>query len=50
VGDFYETVGFDAVLMVQYAGLNPMGQKLPKAGCPKQASLGAFFNPVVLRL
>lgn len=33
VGEFYETVGLDAVLLVQYAGLNPMGNKA-KAGCP----------------
>ena len=35
VGDFYETWGFDAVMLVEHAGLNPMGQKLPRAGCPK---------------
>lgn len=46
VGDFYESIGFDAVLMVQYAGLNPMGQKLPKAGCPKQVrSSYQVFEP-----
>lgn len=36
-GDFYEAVGTDAVLLVQFAGLNPMGSKRPpRAGCPKQ--------------
>lgn len=36
-GDFYEAVGIDAVLLVQFAGLNPMGRrKPPQAGCPKQ--------------
>ena len=25
VGDFYEAVGVDAVVLVQFAGLNPMG-------------------------
>eukprot|EP00899_Mesostigma_viride_P008353 jgi/Mesvir1/17519/Mv08772-RA.2 len=34
-GEFYEVVGFDAVLMVQYAGLNPMGTSVPRAGCPR---------------
>ena len=35
VGEFYETMGTDAVLLVQYAGLNPMGQgDPPRAGCP----------------
>ena len=37
VGEFYETWGFDAVVLVQHAGLNPMGQAgVPRAGCPKQ--------------
>ncbi|CAD7949938.1 unnamed protein product [Amoebophrya sp. A120] len=34
VGDFYEAWGFDAVLCVQFCGLNPMGGKA-KCGCPK---------------
>lgn len=38
VGEFYETYGIDAILMVQWAGLNPMGRasKLtpPRAGAP----------------
>jgi len=36
VGDFYETIGYDAVVLVQYTGLNPMGSKgaVPKAGFP----------------
>lgn len=33
VGDFYECFGVDAVMMVQHAGLNPMGSKA-RAGCP----------------
>lgn len=37
VGDFYEAFGFDAVILVQYAGLNPMGSSgVPRAGCPNQ--------------
>ncbi len=37
VGEFFETVGIDAVLLVQYAGLNPMGAgNPPRAGCPRQ--------------
>ncbi|XP_071689585.1 DNA mismatch repair protein MSH1, mitochondrial [Rutidosis leptorrhynchoides] len=38
VGDFYEAVGFDACILVEYAGLNPFGgmrsDSIPKAGCP----------------
>ena len=35
IGEFYETIGTDAVLLVQYAGLNPMGNYgFPRAGCP----------------
>ena len=33
VGEFFETFGSDAVLMVEHAGLNPMGGR-PRAGCP----------------
>ncbi|GJP63499.1 hypothetical protein CLOP_g20566 [Closterium sp. NIES-67] len=40
VGEFYETVGFDACLLVEHAGLNPMGgvkpETVPRAGCPTQ--------------
>lgn len=37
VGEFYESVGTDAVLLVQHAGLNPMGSgDPPRAGCPRQ--------------
>ena len=35
VGEFYETWGFDAVLLVEHCGLNPMGYRLPRAGCPR---------------
>jgi len=34
VGDFYETLGFDAALIVEHAGLNPMGAAPFRAGCP----------------
>ncbi|VFR01558.1 unnamed protein product [Cuscuta campestris] len=38
VGEFYEAVGFDACILVEYAGLNPCGglrsDSIPKAGCP----------------
>ena len=35
VGEFHECVGLDAVLLVQWAGLNPMGSgNPPRAGCP----------------
>lgn len=33
VGDFYEAFGLDALMLVQHAGLNPMGKKC-RAGCP----------------
>jgi len=33
-GDFYESFGLDAILLVEHAGLNPMGGKA-RAGCPK---------------
>jgi hypothetical protein len=37
VGEFYEAVGIDAVLLVQHAGLNPMADGVPpRAGCPRQ--------------
>ncbi len=32
-GEFYETWGVDALLLINYCGLNPMGGKA-KAGCP----------------
>lgn len=37
VGEFYETIGIDAILLVQFAGLNPMGKdgNPPRAGCPR---------------
>ncbi|CAD7705187.1 unnamed protein product [Ostreobium quekettii] len=36
IGEFYESLGVDAVLLVEHAGLNPMSPALgvPKAGCP----------------
>ena len=34
VGDFYECYGYDAVNVVQWAGLNPMGSNKIQAGCP----------------
>eukprot|EP00466_Bigelowiella_natans_P020689 jgi/Bigna1/77916/fgenesh1_pg.51_\ len=38
VGEFYETQGIDAIMLVQHASLNPMGNPSnpPRAGCPKQ--------------
>ena len=33
VGEFYEAYGVDAILLVEYCGLNPMGGKA-RAGCP----------------
>lgn len=38
VGDFYEAIGVDACILVEYAGLNPFGglrsDSIPRAGCP----------------
>ena len=46
-GDFYEAVGTDAVLLVQFAGLNPMGLKSPpRAGCPKQNIRKVLYDMV----
>ena len=33
VGEFYEAYGLDALMLVEYAGLNPMSRKA-RAGCP----------------
>ena len=33
VGDFYETYGIDAIMLVEHCGLNPMAGKA-RAGCP----------------
>ena len=33
VGDFYEAYGIDALMLIEHAGLNPMGRKA-RAGCP----------------
>ena len=34
VGEFYEAMGYDAVMLVEHAGLNPMGAMPFKAGTP----------------
>jgi predicted GIY-YIG superfamily endonuclease len=34
IGDFYEAWGIDAIMLVEHAGLNPMGDSC-RAGCPK---------------
>ncbi|GAB2222371.1 hypothetical protein Drorol1_Dr00013587 [Drosera rotundifolia] len=38
VGEFYEAIGIDACLLVEFAGLNPFGglrtESVPRAGCP----------------
>jgi hypothetical protein len=37
VGDFYEGLGYDALVLMEKAGLNPMapGSGVPRAGLPK---------------
>ena len=45
-GDFYETYGIDAIMLVEHVGLNPMAGKC-KAGCPYrnvQSTLDALTN------
>jgi hypothetical protein len=48
-GDFYEAVGFDAVMLVEHLALNPMGDtsahRAPRAGFPK-----ANLRPMLRRL
>lgn len=38
MGEFYEAIGIDACILVEYAGLNPFGglrsDSIPRAGCP----------------
>lgn len=34
-GDFYEALGYDAVMLVEHAGLNPMGGNDSKGGVPR---------------
>ena len=34
VGEFFECYGFDAVMLVEHCGLNPMGMQA-RAGCPR---------------
>ena len=57
IGEFYETVGLDAVVLMQYCSLNPMGNKVfPHAGAPlvnieqilRDLVLGAGFSVVGL--
>ena len=46
VGEFYEAIGIDACILVEYAGLNPFGglrsDSIPKAGCPVVVFLFCF--------
>ena len=46
VGDFYETYGIDAIMLVEHCGLNPMAGKA-RAGCPwrnVQSTLDGLTN------
>ena len=39
IGAFYECVGYDAAMLMEYASLNPMGgvrSEVPRAGCPEK--------------
>lgn len=46
VGDFYEAIGIDACILVEYAGLNPFGglrsDSIPRAGCPVVVKIHIF--------
>jgi hypothetical protein len=52
VGEFYESIGVDACVLVEYAGLNPFGglrsDSVPRAGCPVMVSYIFFSIDVVL--
>lgn len=54
VGDFYEAIGFDACILVEYAGLNPFGglrsDSIPKAGCPIIVSYFLLFPTLLVFL
>lgn len=47
IGEFYEAVGQDALMLVEHCGLNPMPPKggMPVAGCPR-----SNLRPVLARL
>lgn len=51
VGDFYEAIGIDACILVEYAGLNPFGglrsDSVPRAGCPV---IVLYFLPSIIYL
>lgn len=40
IGEFYEAVGFDGLVLCQYCGLNPMSPQtgVPEAGFPRAAN------------
>lgn len=48
MGDFYEAIGIDACILVEYAGLNPFGglrsDSIPKAGCPVMVQFPFKFS------
>jgi hypothetical protein len=50
VGEFYEAIGIDACILVEYAGLNPFGglrsDSVPRAGCPVVVFFSSF--PMIL--
>lgn len=53
VGEFYEAIGIDACILVEYAGLNPFGglrsDSIPKAGCPVMVHFSFKFSlPIII--
>jgi DNA mismatch repair ATPase MutS len=48
IGAFYEAVGLDALLLVEYCGLNFMGtnREVPRAGCP-DSNLSQLLDDLV---
>ncbi|XP_057960090.1 DNA mismatch repair protein MSH1, mitochondrial isoform X2 [Malania oleifera] len=53
VGDFYEAIGLDACVLVEYAGLNPFGgtrsDSIPRAGCPVMCIVEEVQGPTQAR-
>lgn len=49
VGEFYETIGIDAILLVQHAGLNPMGKdgNPPRAGMVEWVRRGLMHGELM---
>ncbi len=49
IGEFYETSGWDAVLMVEHCGLNPMGDRRPPQAGFRAAALERTLQDLQLK-